>query len=111
MTTHYGKHLPAFILLFLSEKSNYGNALLKRINTEIPNQLVDGPAVYRALNDLKKNGFVDCIFDDSSSGPVKKYYRITSLGKEKLKDYYEDIQMRIQNLEFFISKCGAIQQV
>ena len=51
----YGRHLPAFILLFLARDSTYGSALLRQMKDEMPYNFSDGPAVYRALNELEKN--------------------------------------------------------
>lgn len=50
----YFRHTPAFILLYLAQKPAYGALLFKRFEEDIPFNLIDTPALYRALNNLEK---------------------------------------------------------
>lgn len=106
----HGRHLPAFILLFLLEKPGYGNALLNEMNGKMPRNFADGPAVYRALNELEKNGFVTSSWDASSAGAAKKYYTITDSGKERLEEFKVDIERRVEGLEFFLTKYRTLSK-
>lgn len=100
---NYGRHLPAFLLLFLAKKSDYGFALLQRMEEEMPFSHGDGPAVYRALHELEKNGAVTSSWDASSTGAAKKRYTITKVGQSQLAAFKTDIEQRKQNLEFFLT--------
>lgn len=100
---NYGRHLPAFLLLFLAKKPDYGSALLQRMEEEMPFNHGDGPAVYRALNELEKCGAVTSSWDASSAGAAKKCYTITDVGRSQLADFKTDIEQRKQNLEFFLA--------
>ena len=100
----YGRHTPAFVLLFLAQAPAYGAFLLNRMKEELPFNFSDGPSLYRSLQDLEKDGAVEAYWDTTEPGPAKKWYRITSVGINKLEDFRHDIEMRKQNLEFFLDK-------
>lgn len=68
----YFRHTPAFILLFLAQKPAYGALLFKRLDEEMPFNLIDTPALYRALNGLEKEGAIEAYWDTSEPGPAKK---------------------------------------
>lgn len=105
---NYGRHLPAFILLFLAKESTYGSALLSMMKENMPFDTADGPAVYRALNELEKSGAVEAFWDTSSPGAAKKRYTITEKGIEQLKEFRIDIEQRKRNLEFFLSEYESL---
>ncbi len=98
----HGRHLPAFILLFLTEEPAYGLALVKKMQQKLPYNNIDHAATYRALKDLEKINAVTSYWDTSNPGPAKKWYKITDVGLEKLKEFKEDIILRKKNLEFFV---------
>jgi len=50
--------------------------------------VVEG-TLYPLLNRLKTLGFVSCVWKESTQGPPRKYYSITDVGKEHLKDLTE----------------------
>ena len=99
----YGRHTSAFLLLFLAQEPAYGAFLLNKMNEELPFNLIDGPSLYRSLQDLEKQGAVDSYWDTSEPGPAKKWYRISPTGMVKLEEFRQDIEMRIQNLEYFLN--------
>lgn len=100
----YGRYLPAFILLFLTKGSNYGSALLNRMEAEMPYNFSDGPAVYRALNELEKAEAVTVQWDTSAKGAAKKFYTITVTGIQMLCEFKIDIEQRKTNMEFFLNE-------
>jgi len=98
----YFRHTPAFILLFLAQKPAYGALLFKRFEEDMPFNLIDTPALYRALNDLEKEEAIEAYWDTSEPGPAKKWYRITGKGMEKLAELRQDIERRKRDLDFFL---------
>jgi len=50
--------------------------------------VVEG-TLYPLLNRLKTLGFVSYVWKESNQGPPRKYYSITDVGKEHLKDLTE----------------------
>lgn len=105
---NYGRHLPAFILLFLAKGSTYGSMLLNMMEEYLPFNNADSPAIYRALNELEKSEAVNSYWDTSSPGPAKKCYIITNSGLEQLKQFKIDIENRKRNFEFFLSEFESL---
>jgi len=77
--------------------------LLNKMEEELPFNLIDGPSLYRSLQDLEKEGDVESYWDTSEPGPAKKWYRINPKGMEKLEEFRQDIEMRKKNLEYFLN--------
>lgn len=97
-----GRHTPAFILLFLREGPLYGAQILSRMEREMPRCFTDSPGLYRALQNLEKEGAVEASWVKSDTGVPTKIYQITSLGLQTLQGFAEDIRLRRENLDFFI---------
>lgn len=91
---HYRRHLTAFSLLFLAKKPDYGPFLLQRTEAEMPIRHEDGPAVYRALNELGKCGVVTSFWDASSAGAAKKRHTITAVGCNQLANFKAGFEQR-----------------
>jgi len=97
-----GRHAPAFILLFLATEPGYGSSLLSQMKELMPHNKLDSAVIYRSLQELEKLEAVESYWDTSTPGPAKKWYQITAKGWQKLEEYKQDIQMRKNNLEFFL---------
>lgn len=110
MKSKPGRHTAAFILLFLTRKPSYGFELLKDFETNLPNNIIDSAAIYRALKTLENNGFVESKWDTSESGAAKKYYYITESGYKELEEFKKDIELRYKNLGFFLDKYELINK-
>lgn len=106
--SNYGRHLPAFILLFLSKESTHGSMLLNKMNETMPNIKADGPAIYRALAELEKEEAVEACWDTANPGAARKCYTLTEKGRDMLKEFRVDIEERKKNLEFFISEFDSL---
>lgn len=102
---NYGRHLPAFILLFLAKAPACGSMLLNMMNQYVPYNNADSPAIYRTLNELEKSDAVESYWDTTGPGAAKKWYTITHTGLEQLKQFKIHIEQRISNLNFFLSEC------
>lgn len=105
----YGRHLPAFILLFLTKGSTYGSALLNQMEKEMPYNCSDGPAIYRALNELEKEEAVIAQWDTSAKGAAKKIYTITDKGLMLLSEFKTELDLLKKNMEFFLAEFEKIE--
>ncbi|HEY3365921.1 MAG TPA: PadR family transcriptional regulator [Symbiobacteriaceae bacterium] len=96
------RHTPAFILLFLAQSDAYGGTLLTRLENELPAYRSDSAIIYRTLQSLEEEGAVASYWEHESSGPPKKWYRITAAGHQRLRELRDDIRARQQNLAYFL---------
>lgn len=104
MKFKHGRHTAAFILLFLTEGNSYGGKLLQKCEEELPINSIDSAIIYRTLKKLEEEGAVESYLDTSNQDKPIKMYKITAAGKIKLENFHIDIDTRIKNLLFFLSK-------
>lgn len=110
MPKKHGRHTSAFLLLFLSDAPSYGALLLTRLQTELPHCFSDSAAVYRCLQEMDKNGWIETRWETPETGQPRKWYTITSKGKQALREQAEDIHLRHANFEFFLAHYRNIKQ-
>lgn len=73
------------VLSMLGRKDCYGYELVNEISKNI--ELAEG-TIYPLLRRLKDEGYFETYLEESREGPIRKYYRLTTLGrdtKEQLK--------------------------
>lgn len=71
------------ILLIISEGKIYANDILGRLK-QAELVVVEG-TIYPLLNRLKRSELLSHAWEESKSGPPRKYYSLTSKGEETLK--------------------------
>lgn len=80
MNSQYKKGvLELCVLALLKKQDQYGYEISDRLSREIA--IADG-TVYPILRKLKGEGLVTTYLQEESSGPPRKYYSLTSLGRE-----------------------------
>ena len=72
------------ILSILAEREAYSSEIIVRLE-ESELIVVEG-TVYPLLTRLKNAGLLEYRWEESSSGPPRKYYNITNLGRSFLND-------------------------
>lgn len=88
------------ILKALAGGECYGYALVKAL-VAIPGIGVAEGSIYPLLSRLKKQGLVDTRLEESSEGPARKYYRLTSSGRrvgEEMQAYFADMAKGVAGL-------------
>jgi PadR family transcriptional regulator len=73
------------LLRLLSEEESYGYELVTRVHAVGFDRVPDG-SIYPALTRLEREGRLDSRLVASSSGPARKYYRLSDGGREALAD-------------------------
>jgi PadR family transcriptional regulator, regulatory protein PadR len=75
------------VLAILSEGDSYGYAIIKRVQEASGGHMewTDG-MLYPVLHRLERLGLIKARWELSETGRRRKYYRITSRGKEQLKE-------------------------
>jgi DNA-binding PadR family transcriptional regulator len=94
----YKKGLLSFwILLLLYERSSYPYEMSAEVAKISQGTIsVDDNSIYRALNRFESTGIVKSELQQSSTGPQRRYYSLTNMGKNLLTEF---IQRNIQVFE------------
>src|SRR4051812_14673119 len=83
ISTQMRKGFLEFCILRIIEKNtSYASDILKEL--KIANLLVVEGTLYPLLSRLKSQGLLDYSWQESKSGPPRKYYTLTALGKSNL---------------------------
>lgn len=88
------------ILSLLSENAMYGYELAQRIENESEGFLrFREGTLYPALKKLENQGLVESYWQDSTEGPRRKYYKITTTGNKVLSELKQEwnIFQRVMN--------------
>lgn len=72
-----------FTLLIIARGEAYASDILKEL--KLSDLLVVEGTLYPLLSRLASDGLLEYSWKESPSGPPRKYYTLTSAGKEKLK--------------------------
>ena len=75
------------VLKIISRKDMYGFELIENISREIE---VNENTIYPILRRLTKKELFDTYTESTSIGAPRKYYTLTTLGKEKLNEYEDE---------------------
>jgi PadR family transcriptional regulator PadR len=75
------------ILLVISNGKMYANSILKELKKA--DLLVVEGTLYPMLSRLKNSGMLEYSWEESRSGPPRKYYELTGKGKESLSQLTE----------------------
>ena len=91
------------VLALLSKKSMYGYEIVETISKYI--ELSEG-TIYPLLKRLQKDNLVETYLQESSSGPPRKYYRLTQEGistyisnKEEWNNFYQKVNEVLSRVE------------
>jgi PadR family transcriptional regulator PadR len=76
--------LGLILLRLLAEGESYGYELVTRVHDLGLVEVADG-SIYPALTRLEREGHLACRLVPSTSGPARKYYRLSESGREALK--------------------------
>jgi PadR family transcriptional regulator PadR len=91
--------LEYLILRIVAADKVYVADILQRLSgTEFATQ--EG-TLYPLLSKMRRDGLVDYEWQESDSGPPRKYYRLTAKGKSQLtelNEYWKDINATISQL-------------
>ena len=80
-------NIDAIILSALRDGDSYGYEILKEIAEASDGEYeMKEPSLYTSLKRLERQGFVESYWGDESQGARRKYYRVTVLGIQELKE-------------------------
>lgn len=75
--------LELIVLLSVNKKDMYGYELVLEVSKVVK---VNEGTIYPLLRRLTNEKYFDTYLVESNEGPSRKYYKITNLGKERLKE-------------------------
>lgn len=91
--------LEFLILKIVSNKKVYAAEILKQLETT--DFATQEGTLYPLLSKMKRSSLLDHEWQESESGPPRKYYTLTKEGSEQLEilnDYWEHIYKTVKNL-------------
>ncbi|WP_078428119.1 poly-beta-hydroxybutyrate-responsive repressor [Alkalihalobacterium alkalinitrilicum] len=91
-----------FILLILSRMSLHGYELNQKLQS-FGFHTVDQGNLYRLLRKLEKENLVKSEWDTTGSGPAKRLYSITDVGKNFLQGYAKKLELYQSMLDQFFN--------
>ena len=88
INTQFKKGVLELLVLVMVEKEDmYGYQLVEAVSKIVD---VNEGTIYPILKRLTNEGLFETYLEESSEGPVRKYYHITVAGKEKKKLQLEE---------------------
>jgi PadR family transcriptional regulator PadR len=78
--------LPYCVLAMLREKEWYGFELVRAM-ASIDGMVTGEGTVYPLLARLRRQGLVETSWQESATGPPRRYYRLAPAGREALADF------------------------
>ena len=88
------------VLSLLSERDHYGYELVKAISEHM---IISEGTIYPLLRRLTKEKYCDTYLKESTEGPPRKYYRLTSLGLESCKNLKLEWDRFTKNINDIVS--------
>lgn len=79
--------LELLVLSLLIEKDRYGYELVEEISGHID---ISEGTIYPLLRRLKNDRYVQTYLKESQSGPPRKYYKLTEIGRQSQKEQLEE---------------------
>ncbi|RHW42040.1 PadR family transcriptional regulator [Neobacillus notoginsengisoli] len=93
------------ILQLLDSRDMYGYELVKELEVRSGNGFtVKEGTLYPALHKLEKQGYIEYYWQEQEKGPARKYYQITSGGRDLLKEKTREWQDFVQVMNRVIGR-------
>lgn len=93
------------LLLLLLEQPAHGYELLERLHP-LGFDGDDPGGLYRALRGLERDGLVHSAWERSQTGPNRRIYQLTRLGREELHERSKALDNARSTLDVFLSRYG-----
>jgi len=77
------------VLALLEQRERYGFELIQNLG-QVDGMVTSEGTIYPLLSRLRRDGEVETFWRESASGPPRRYYRITALGRNALLDFRDE---------------------
>ena len=103
MNTQFKKGvLELIVLLSINKKDMYGYELIMEVSKVVD---VNDGTIYPLLKRLTNEKYADTYLVESTEGPSRKYYKITSIGKQRLLELNNSWDSFQEAVNKFIKEC------
>lgn len=89
------------VVRVLLDGDSYGYEIVTRLR-EAGHESVGEASVYGTLRRLHNDGFVDSYMQPSDSGPHRKYYKLTTAGKRRLREDAKTWRHFVETMAFLL---------
>ena len=79
------------VLALLKEEERYGFDLVRGLG-EADGMVTSEGTIYPLLSRLRRDGLVSTTWEESPSGPPRRYYRLTAKGRQALAQFVQEWQ-------------------
>lgn len=105
MNTQFKKGvLEMIVLLSVNKKDMYGYELIEEVSKVVD---VNDGTIYPLLKRLVNERYTETYLVESNEGPPRKYYKITLLGKERVKELSKTWDIFQKSVNKFIKESEA----
>lgn len=102
INTQFKKGVLELLILLMVKKSDmYGYELVEKVSKIVD---VSEGTIYPILKRLTNEGYFETYTKESTEGPIRKYYHITTTGLKIMKDELKEWQKFSKNVNEFIER-------
>lgn len=94
--------LELIVLLCVKKKDRYGYELIEEVSKVVD---VNDGTIYPILKRLTNEKYFDTYLVESTEGPPRKYYKMTTLGRENLEEQLKIWKSFSSSVTEFIKEC------
>ena len=97
------------VLAILWPGRRYGLEILKQLDAQAGMSIPEG-TIYPLLSRMKADGLVDSECVEADAGHPRKYYRLTDLGRQRLRDMVRSWRGFVEGLERLLTSIDGDAQ-
>jgi PadR family transcriptional regulator, regulatory protein PadR len=97
--------LPYCVLAMLRDKERYGFELVHALG-DVDGMVTGEGTIYPLLARLRRQGLLETTWQESVSGPPRKYYRLASSGHEALSEFAQSWRQLRDSVDGLLAGAG-----
>jgi PadR family transcriptional regulator PadR len=94
------------VLALLSEQERYGFDLVREL-ASVEGMVTSEGTIYPLLSRLRRDGLVESFWQESPSGPPRRYYRLTESGRTALEGFRDEWSRFRDAVDQFVARRTA----
>lgn len=91
------------VLALLAEEERYGFDLVRSL-AEADGMVTSEGTIYPLLSRLRRDGLVESTWQESPSGPPRRYYRLTETGRDALEGFKREWDRFRDAVDHFVER-------